>query len=53
MRQFKNIISIALPEALFLCAASNEDNTENDIAEMGYKLSLEVNQFIRENCPGN
>lgn len=42
MRIFKNIISIALPDALFLCAQSNERDTDNDIFEMGKRLAEEV-----------
>lgn len=54
MRTFKNIISLALPEALFLCSAANEDGlTEGNIFEMGERLALEVTQFIRESCPGS
>ena len=53
MRCFKNIIATALPEAQFLCSQANEDDTECDIFNMGYKLSQEVHQFIRETCPGN
>ena len=53
MRNLKNAIAIALPEAIFLQATSNEGQTEGDIAEMGYRLSQEILQYIRENCPGN
>jgi major membrane immunogen (membrane-anchored lipoprotein) len=53
MRTCKNMIAVAMPEALFLCATSNEDETEGDIADMGYRLAQEVFQFVRENCPGN
>jgi triacylglycerol esterase/lipase EstA (alpha/beta hydrolase family) len=53
MRMLKNMIAIAMPEALFLCATANETDTEGDINDMGYKLAQEVFQFIRENCPGS
>jgi hypothetical protein len=53
LRLFKNIISIALPDALFLCSAANEANTDLDIFEMGMKLSEEVIAYIRESCPGS
>lgn len=55
MRTFKNVISLALPEALFLCSQANEEAgaTEGNIYDMGYKLSEEVNSYIRESCPGN
>ncbi len=44
MRTFKNIISVAMPEALFLCSSSNEDgNTDGNIYDMGYRLAEEVN----------
>lgn len=52
VRTFKNVISIALPDALFLCAESNEKDSDLDIFDMGYKLSEEVHAYIRENCPG-
>jgi alpha-beta hydrolase superfamily lysophospholipase len=53
MRTFKNIISLALPEALFLCSQANEEGlTEGNIFEMGVRLAEEVSQFIRESCPG-
>lgn len=41
------------PEALILCSSSNEENTENDIADMGLKLANEVQTFINETCPSN
>ena len=54
MRILKNSIAIALPEAVFLQSSSNEGQlTNGDIGEMGYRLSQEVLQYIRENCPGN
>jgi len=53
VRVFKNVISVALPEALFLCATANEHDTDMDIFEMGAKLAEEVHQYIRESCPGN
>lgn len=52
VRTFKNVISIALPDALFLCSESNEKDSDQGIFEMGYKLSEEVHGYIRENCPG-
>jgi len=39
MRMFKNIISIALPEAQFLCSTANEEDTDGSIFDMGYKLA--------------
>ena len=42
MRNLKNAIAIALPEAIFLQSSSNEGQTEGDIAEMGYRLSQEI-----------
>lgn len=53
VRVFKNVISIALPDALFLCAQANENDTDVDIFEMGQKLAEEVEQYIRESCPGS
>jgi hypothetical protein len=42
VRVFKNVISIALPDALFLCAQANEHDTDMDIFQMGQKLAEEV-----------
>lgn len=42
MRMLKNIISIALPDALFLCAQANEQDSDLNIFEMGQKLADEV-----------
>lgn len=47
------MISIALPDALFLCAQANEKDSDQDIFEMGKKLAEEVHQYIRESCPGS
>lgn len=33
------MIAVAMPEALFLCATANENDTEGDINDMGYKLA--------------
>lgn len=52
MRSFKNIISIALPEAIFLCSEANEEDTECDIFLMGQRLADEIINFVKENCPG-
>lgn len=52
MRMLKNNISTNMPEGLFLLAQAYENDTEGDILSMGYQLSQEVHQFIRENCPG-
>jgi poly(3-hydroxyalkanoate) synthetase len=52
LRMFKNNISIALPDALFLLSESNQADTEGDILTMGYQLAQEVQQYVRENCPG-
>eukprot|EP00347_Sterkiella_histriomuscorum_P011541 403372061 len=53
MRMFKNVISIALSEAQFLCSTANEQDTDGNILDMGYKLSQEVHQYVRESCPGH
>lgn len=43
MRTFKNIISLALPDAMFLCSTANEEGlTEGSIFEMGERLANEV-----------
>ena len=42
MRLLKNIISLALPEAVFLPSTCNEGNSDSEIGEMGYRLSQEA-----------
>ena len=53
MRLFKNTLTVAYPDSLFLCSNSNEENTEGDISEMGVNLAREVKGFIIEWCPAN
>jgi triacylglycerol esterase/lipase EstA (alpha/beta hydrolase family) len=50
MRTLKNCLSVLHPEVLFLCSKDNEENTENDIEDMGKKLAKEINEFISEWC---
>lgn len=42
LRVFKNIVSVAMPDALFLCATANEHDTESSLIEMGQRLADEV-----------
>ena len=42
MRTLKNVIAISLPEAIFLCSTANEQDTDGDIMDMGYKLAQET-----------
>jgi len=51
MRLFKNNLAYLYPESLFLCSSSNEDNTETEIATMGFRLAEEVKSFVNEWCP--
>jgi triacylglycerol esterase/lipase EstA (alpha/beta hydrolase family) len=53
VRNFKNTISIALPDALLLCSEANEEDSDQDISKMGRKLSQEIIKYIQENCPGS
>jgi len=53
MKLIRNNLSMLHPEALILCSSSNEENTENDIADMGLKLANEIQTFINETCPSN
>ena len=46
MRTIKNIVSLALPNALCLCSQANEEMTDGDIGEMGKKLAAEVKKHI-------
>lgn len=51
MKLIRNNLSLLHPEALILCSSANEDNTENDMADMGQKLATEIKNFINETCP--
>mmetsp|Transcript_23203 Transcript_23203/g.22714 ORF Transcript_23203/g.22714 Transcript_23203/m.22714 type:complete len:293 (-) Transcript_23203:59-937(-) len=51
MRLLKNNLSVMHPDAIFLSASSNEDQTEGDIIEMGDRLANEVKQYIQSFCP--
>ena len=53
MRLFKNTLNILYPDALFLSSTSNEDNTEQDITELGKNLANEVKHFVTEWCDKN
>lgn len=51
MRLIRNALGLVYPQALFLCSEVNEDNTEEDIMEMGRKLGKEVKGYVEEWCP--
>ncbi len=53
LRLFKNNISYLYPDTMFLCASSNEDMTDGEIAQMGVRLANEVKNYIDEWIPGN
>ena len=42
-----------MPDALFLCAQANEQDSDQSIFDMGLKLANEVDQYIKESCPGS
>lgn len=39
VRNFKNVISVALPDSLILSSEANESNTDQDIETMGKNLA--------------
>ena len=41
------------PYSLFLASTANENATEGDIGEMGFKLAQEIVYFIQEWCPND
>ena len=53
VRNFKNVINVALPDALILSSESNEENSDLDLVTMGFKLANEIKGFANENCPGS
>jgi len=53
MRLMKNNLALLFPDAIFLCATSNEDNTEGDMNESGIRLAQEVVNYICDWCPGS
>jgi len=48
MKLVKDNILLLFPEGNFLCAGSNEGNTEGDIGEMGKRLAREVRLELKE-----
>jgi len=48
MKLIKNNLLMMHPEAMILCSSANEENTENDIIDMGMILANEVNSHIKE-----
>jgi len=53
MRLMKNNLALLFPDSIFLCATSNEDNTEGDMNESGIRLAQEVTNYICDWCPGS
>lgn len=53
MKLLKNNLLLYKPELLIYCSNKNEDNTEGDIAEMGRRLAEEIQEYIRDFCPGS
>jgi len=53
MRLMKNNLALLFPDAIFLCATANEDNTEGDMNESGIRLAQEVTNYICDWCPGS
>ncbi|CAG9323932.1 unnamed protein product [Blepharisma stoltei] len=47
----KNYIGMVYPRCFFLESTSNENRTEGDIQEMGFRLSKELIHFLSEWCP--
>ncbi len=52
MKLFKNNLAYLYPDTLFLCSSANEDNTDDDISELGLRLAGEVINYINEWVPG-
>lgn len=53
MLNLKHYFSLKYPKNYYLCAKSNEENSEECIDIMGKKLAQEVSDFIRVYIPGN
>eukprot|EP01132_Coremiostelium_polycephalum_P000952 gene952-1207_t len=49
LRLFKNYFALHFPSALFLICSSIQENTHEDIEQMGEKISTEVYDFLMEN----
>lgn len=52
MRLFKNNLNYLYPDNLYLCSSANEDNTDEEIADLGKRLASEVRGYIMEWIPG-
>lgn len=53
MRLLKNNLLLYKPELLIYCSNKNEDRTEGDINEMGKRLAEEIQDHIKDFCPGS
>ncbi|EFA82772.1 hypothetical protein PPL_04467 [Heterostelium album PN500] len=49
LRQFKNYFSIHFPMALYLICSSIEENTLDDIQQLGEKIATEVSGYLQDN----
>jgi hypothetical protein len=48
MRVIKNEIALINPSIVFLSSQTNQDDTGNDLFQMGNKLAIEVESYIKE-----
>ena len=53
MKLIKDNLLLLRPELLIYCSHKNEDHTEGDIRNMGKNLAKEVEEFVKDYCPGS
>jgi hypothetical protein len=47
MRMFRNYMAVLFPDFVYILPTSNENRTEEDIAEMGQRLAEEIVQYLK------
>mmetsp|Transcript_13202 Transcript_13202/g.19270 ORF Transcript_13202/g.19270 Transcript_13202/m.19270 type:complete len:671 (-) Transcript_13202:35-2047(-) len=51
LRMLKNYIELLYTKCVFMDSVFNENQTEGDIDEMGFRLAKEIMEYVTENCP--
>lgn len=53
LHSLRNNLKYFYPNTVFLCARSNENHTGDEIASMGLRLAIEVEDYIEEVLENN
>ncbi|OMJ71010.1 hypothetical protein SteCoe_30882 [Stentor coeruleus] len=50
LRIIKNMLCVSFPNNLYLCASSNDKDSESSIYVLGKRLADEIRDYLKENC---